>query len=404
MCTDIDLRQRRAIARPTSAIKVPFNFRTALCVWSILLMTMVSIYSPIFGQFLNYLGLLFFLSLILLVSRNRVDIGSLSYSAFLILLLALAICIAFFRTVTLTDLKSWVATVVMVFFVPLVYSFVKGNKKLIVRALNIVIIFQALFIFLQLGYWLVTRQYLDVFYLISGTESRSFSSFGVHAFGSIVPRFTGLFVEPGTFSVVVMSVVLAAYSYERRITLPLVTGVVATLCTMSLFGVTLIVLLAALHLIRHMKQFVAMVVGMAGLGVAFYYSGGFAAVIERLQASGNGLGFRREMITFLFSSPDRMLLGVSVADYPSYVTVNDIGAWFALWMYFGVCGAAVFLVTILFAYKRTRSLVAVGIVVAILLTKLKFTYPLFWLLITCVIVFLVNDVRLKKPESRVLSK
>lgn len=380
--------------------KRPSRLRTAAYFFPVLLMTMVSIYSPALGEYLVYLGLVAFLSFLLLNKVKVLDVASLRFMAFLLALLCVGVGMSFFRTVALVDIRSAAATAVMIACIPFMYSLVKGNKELTVHVLDLVIVLQSALLLAQVGYWLITRQYLDLFHMIGGGESRSFSSFSFEISGSPVPRFTGLFVEPGTFSVVTMSLATAIYAYRRKFTLPIVVGMIAVLCTMSLFGVTMILLLGAIHFVQNKRRFIYALAGFAVLVVGFYLVGGYAIILDRWHASNGGFGFRRDMLTLLFSSVHNMALGVSISDYPGFVTANDIGVWFAFWLSFGIAGAAEVLAVLSFGFNRTKSLVAVGLVVIVMLTKLKFTYPLFWFLVVCIIVFSARQGRLHlRPQA-----
>lgn len=281
------------------------------------------------------------------------------------------------------DLVSNLATIIMVCASPLVYKSFQKDMQLAVRAVRAVILFHVFWLFVQAVYWAGTNEYLDMLSILIGQESSSTSRKGLTFFGQLVPRFSGLFNEPGTFSVIVMSLVIIYYAHVKKVDYTIVAGILASLVTMSLFGVLLVLALLSVYSLGSQGRRVKAIGSSLFLFGIFSLVGGVQAVMNRFssQSDYSGLDFRAKMIADVFGNPNALLFGYGIEQVPDYFVVNDNGLWFAFIINFGVIGILLVISMFGFVAAKARTLECVALLVLILMTKLKFTYPLFWVLL-----------------------
>src|SRR5690606_32364124 len=80
-----------------------------------------------------------------------------------------------------------------------------------VKPISIVLIIHLMFWYLQFVIWLLSGNYLDFLEPITGESQRYLSLKGLTFGGSRMPRFTGLYSEPGTYSTYIFLLLVVQY-------------------------------------------------------------------------------------------------------------------------------------------------------------------------------------------------
>lgn len=369
------------------------DFRLTIIIsLSLFLITLQSFYFPVFGAVLTLIGavLIIFLPLIFRESM-RLGVSDkllVVYAGFCALLVGFTIIPRLFLGFGEKDVTSILATIIMISMFPLFYDSLKLNIDSTVRALGLVVLFHVAILFIQVGFWAVKREYLDVLNIIIGMESGSVSAKGLMIFGQRVPRFSGLFNEPGTYSVIIMSMAIVYYKLKGKIDVVVFSSSASCLATMSTFGLVLVVLLIGVVLLTGNRNRIGVFITFAALACIFYFVGGYEAIYNRFfdGAEYSGVGFRKQMLGYFFGDLWNFLFGVSLHSLPEFYVMNDIGLWFAFVTAYGFSGFLILLATLGLVYIKERKAQSVALVMIILLAKIKFTYPFFWVLLALVLV------------------
>jgi|AZIJ01.1.fsa_nt_gi hypothetical protein len=368
-----------------------FNLKLCSASFLIFLMTLQSFYF-MGASILCYIGaaLLAFWGLI----RFKVDKFFLLFSLFVVTLLSIHyVGRVFFHGVDVADVKVYLSTSAMVFLLPLWQQVINSDFAILCRSVALVILIHSLAVFAQLVYWVLIGDYLDLLGLLGGEESRAVSSKALVLSGDVVPRFTGLFNEPGTYSVVVFSLVSTYCYLIRKLDFVVLLSLISIVITMSAFGIVLSVLLLAyafLFLGNARRLGVIFLVFLAT--ILAVYAGVQVALVERFDSEGSGLSFRTQMLEFYYDKAS--VFGIGVSELPAEFVINDLGLWFYLLFYYGLFGLVLILLMGAVSLLKSKNFMALFVFGLIMLTKLKFTYPLYWF------VFLMIAVRSADRNQR----
>ena len=194
--------------------KIYFRFKTFYLNYFLLfLITLDDIYStsvgfapfPIIGSFLF---IIFNLSLVnFKVDKNII---------FLIVLFSFYIIrqIFFFPELFFTPLVQFILVTLILI---ILLNISKLNKKFLIDALKIVITLHLIFFFYQFFYWVfVDEIIIFVNFFSNDFTSRHFGNIGLNYNGNLIPRFAGLYVEPGTYSSYIMSLLAVLIILEKK--------------------------------------------------------------------------------------------------------------------------------------------------------------------------------------------
>lgn len=342
------------------------------------LITLQSIYIPVFGPVCTFIGYILLFTCALRKSQPELNLLALVMAVYLILVIHLLLSLSSYGN---SDFGSFLSLVVMISALPVLISFFKKSKDIILKCVKLTIAFHAVVLVVQIIWWIITKDYLDLLALISNQQSGTISKKGISALGYRVPRFSGLFNEPGTYSVTLMTLIFVYYSISKSIDEIVVLGTVTCLATMSMFGIVLVTVFFLIILFSSKISKVKVFIYVLMLFVAFLGSGGGTALLSRFSVDSqySGIGFREQMLNFLYSNSQSFIFGIPVSSYPDYFVPNDIGLWFSFITTFGIWGALILILLYFYTYISTKKIEPLLILTIILLTKLKFTYPLFWL-------------------------
>lgn len=244
-------------------------------------------------------------------------------------------------------------------------------------ALTIVVTFW----YLQVAVYFLSGHYLDVVQLLTGEPSRYLSAKGLSFGGVRIPRFTGFYNEPGTYSTYTAILAAAWLRCRGRFDLLVSAAVASMFLSLSLFGIVLGsgLLLIALFFGDYRVKRAPYVVGALILGAALWYVVG-DEVAERLRSNYSGLEFRLNMLGQLWHGSTAEILlghGTDPSRIPTWFVSNDNGLWFWLTYSYGLSGLAMIAA---FALPTILDRKGLGffLLALVLITKVKFSYPAFW--------------------------
>ncbi|MGL0822743.1 hypothetical protein [Vibrio vulnificus] len=357
----------------------------------ITLISLQSFYFPYIGSGLTYLGYLIPAALCI-IYRKSLSKSDVYFSVILSVTFLSVVVLSFSGVFSLSDFKSILAAFVMVLLYPLVKSYFYFNYDNVVKALRLVITIHSFTVLVQILYWLFTREYLDFMEIIMGSESRSLSRKGIMLFGERLFRFSGLFNEPGTYSVILFCLSVVYYKMVGRIDVYIAFSIFSILSTMSAYGIVLSLSFLfyssffdgeSSNVSKKLKS-----IFVASLCILpFVVLGGMDGFIERFSSDSDYSGgdFRKNMIYDYFSEYN-FIFGYKIHDMPDFFVPNDIGVWFSILTSFGIFGFISIFIVYSYVIKSDPKFSTFLILSLIMVTKIKFTYPLMWLLIALLLI------------------
>lgn len=242
------------------------------------------------------------------------------------------------------------------------------------RALSMVILIHVGLVAVQVLYFAATLSHLDLLGGFGFEPQRVFSSKGLLVFGLTVPRFAGLFNEPGTYSAVMMTLVVARYAVLPRIDRTLALALASVVATMSMGGLVLATAFMGIVLITSAARRGRVIEAVAGL-IALPIA---VAWLRRLYAQRSlideGEIYQVYLWNWFWAQP-RTAFGSSVEQLQRGIVINDIGVWVYAIHVTGVIATTLLAITLL----ATLSLTGLGLLTVILMSKVKMTYPLLYL-------------------------
>jgi hypothetical protein len=256
----------------------------------------------------------------------------------------------------------------------------RNRQHFLIRVLRGVIVAHLFFFLLQVAVWILTRHYIDFLEPIVGESQRYTSLKGLSIGFLRIPRFCGLFNEPGTFSVYVFLLMATDYLMSRRVT---ALSMLAALCicfTFSLFGVVLVTSFAliALYDLRRFGDCILVLIAML-----IVYWGVNTSIRERMASDYAGVEDRKEAVimalepaVFLRGAPEHRLDGI---------ITNGNGMFVATILHGGILELILLLLAVVFCTRKNEAVPAL-LVTAVMMTKIKLTYPLFWMFLTIVLI------------------
>ncbi|HAS6990567.1 TPA: hypothetical protein I7305_10525 [Vibrio parahaemolyticus] len=348
-------------------------------------MSLQSFYFPYIGSGLTYLGYLV-PAVLCIVYRKSLSKSDVYFSASLSVTFLSVVILSGSGIFSLSDFKSILAAFAMVLLYPLVKSYFYFNYDNVVKALRWVITIHSFTILVQIIYWIFTREYLDYLEIIMGSESRSLSKKGIILFGERLFRFSGFFNEPGTYSVILFCLLSVYFKMIGRIDAYIGFAIFTILSTMSAFGIILSLLLLIYSSFFDDNSSISKKVKSVCITflciLPFIVLGGMDSFIERFSSDSDYSGgdFRENMI-YDFFSESNFILGYKIHDMPEFFVPNDVGVWFSILASFGIFGFISIFIIYSYVINSDSKLSTVFLLTLIMVTKIKFTYPLMWLLI-----------------------
>lgn len=338
------------------------------------LLSLQSFYFPAFGgSVLCYAGLLMLLPLML---GRPVVLPALSLAAVFYLLIG----IRGFSDPTSLE-KGFVGTALGLLGLIAVPAAFADRRQVLAQALRIALTAHAVIIFVQAALFFSGFGYVDLlkpFGLVQSVMSQKGVVFGVIQ----VPRFAGLFNEPGSYSSVVMAMLAAEYALSRRFSWVTLLVLASVAATVSLGGMVLAsVFLGAVVWDRVLRRRVSMASAVgSGIGLAsflLYLKSNFEKRAQLYLETGM---LQDSMLAWALNPKHLTLLGVRAANIPFGFSQGYVGVWLDVLVFYGALGLAATGAFVVLALDLSGAALA-GV---ILLAKLKFTYPLVFALLGAV--------------------
>ena len=268
------------------------------------------------------------------------------------------------------------------------YIVFSQNRNTLRKSLYTVILLHLFFFYIQVFFWVLTDYYIDFVDIISDDYSVYSSAKGFYLFERRVPRFTGLFNEPGTYCKWLFAIVAIYHLESPKLNFLKLSAVISMFLSMSLFGWILGLSILVLTFLNSSRRILI-------LGILVIVGNTTLLLIilrKRIEAGFLELDYRLQAIENIFTLP---VLAYGRASGISCGSGVDVTVATTLICDGGFVYGLVFLMIMLVA-NAFGSVSSVLLTVLLLLSKIKLYYPLFWLFFTLLI--LVNRDRTKKTS------
>jgi ABC-type multidrug transport system fused ATPase/permease subunit len=272
--------------------------------------------------------------------------------------------------------SSLASGVVMLFFIWSFINLISRYPRKVEHAVEATIVAHCAFFLFQVVYFFMFHEYFDFLNYLVGYEQSYMSSKGI-SYGDLrVPRFTGLFNEPGTFSVIISSLIYSSYIFKKKISYITFLGILCIMISFSAYGFFLVssfILFTQIRTVRRnpFKVILFLTPVLLAAIILFY---------QRLTSEHSELDFRINSILLMF---DLKILFLGAIGNNVNPVSNDISAPLHLILIGGIFLLAVF-IFLLHQFKAFNSIEASVLVFFMLATKVKFTYPPLWILLSVV--------------------
>jgi hypothetical protein len=258
------------------------------------------------------------------------------------------------------------------------------DKDKLYQVLVSVVALHLFFFYLQVAVWFTTSYFIDYVFFLSDSNSVFLSSKGIVLFDQRIPRFTGLFNEPSTYATFFFSIFSLYYLIKPRVNWFFMLAFLSLFITMSILGIILAFSFVLLVFFKTSRKFrpnkfiyLIMIIVLLFFIEKNYnrFLGDHLELDYRLSAINNILN----PLTFLFGKISGQACGESEVDITFITTL--------------MCHGGMFYVSVLLAvlfFSRTFSSFTFFVFVSmILISKVKLTYPVFWIYIT--VIFILSN-------------
>jgi len=273
-------------------------------------------------------------------------------------------------------LLSFFVIMIAVLSVILVFN---GRQTFFHSILGFAILLHVLFFFLQAIVWFSTGYFLDYVLVLTGEHSSYISVKGITLFGERVPRFTGLFNEPGTYSVWIFSLISIYYFIKPKPSSILFVALISMLFSLSLYGAVMSISMIFIMILRG-GGFLKRLILLSPLFIPVGY-----VVVEmdrRLSSDYSGLDFRFAAFQSIFD-PAVFFFGGFFSDKCSGQLL-DVSI-----PVFLICEGGIFYLVLFLAavfsvgfLRHSSMLIATSLLIV---SKIKLTYPLFWVYLVSIL-------------------
>lgn len=229
----------------------------------------------------------------------------------------------------------------------------------------------------QVVYFFTTGQFLDLLEPVTGEAQRVWSSKGASTIGvGRIPRFTGLFSEPGTYSTYIFVLAAMLRQATKGSTKLLFFCSATMILSFSLYGLILALgLLAVTINWQGLKGYFGFIFVTFSLAI-LYSIASFAIPFFRHRVDqGYGVDSRQVAIDRIISESNP-IWGHANLDKIQF-PVNDLTLPIALYGSGGMLLIASMLAVIVIL--QPVSLVSLFLIALVMVTKIKVAYPLLWL-------------------------
>lgn len=273
------------------------------------------------------------------------------------------------------------------------------KKELLIKILSSILIIHITFFIMQFFVVYVTGYYLDFIYPITHEHSR-YLFYGVENNISIY-RCTGLFVEPSTYSISIFTILLTLESLGNKNKILFYLTLLTMVLSLSSISFILIPFYYLLKIIRKVKFSYLIVSVLLLLSFSYFSQNNFIktqvdkinntssirfnlvnAIFDReidLFITGSGLyGIEKDIINGTKATCNESETCSNESINRKYATPNDSGLLFYIFIKFGFLS---FIILYLICYPFIKNYKKMSFFICILITKLQFAFPLFWIFI-----------------------
>lgn len=250
------------------------------------------------------------------------------------------------------------------------------RASLLKRALANVLMMHAAIIATQVLYFAITRDLISPLSMLGGGDVRSFSKKGVVIGTVLVPRFSGLFSEPGTYSGVIVPVLAAYFSLSRKIDRVFIISAFSVLMTLSLGGMAVVTVLGCIALGREARAFRrrrwmivsgSILVACLALWTSFNLE-------KRDEITTNEDALQYIMADWALSTKSISVIGLSDRDTPEYYSEGYLGSGLDIFVSGGI-----FLVAAVGGFLLSLgSVMSILLASVLMISKIKITYPMLY--------------------------
>lgn len=296
------------------------------------------------------------------------------------------------ETYYLDDMLTDFVKMSMVFILTLFfYGFINNQRcnSILLKSLSFVLVVFLITFFVQV-FLLYTKGYhLNYLEMIMGREQRISGTAGVKG----IYRPSGMFNEPGSFTVSMYAVVFSRYLLNKKFDVLFWLGILATLVTLSAQAVLsfflMISLFTAIYLfeilmrlkIKRKALYLSVLFFFFILILGFYFLDHIGLFVDYFinrfsTISGDGTVSVRSfaLLNALQQSPITLVFGIGFNNNGLGYLINDTGFWFSSYSMFGVPALLVLTYFAFLIYKNHGSY-ALVMYLLIMLSKLVILYP-----------------------------
>lgn len=262
--------------------------------------------------------------------------------------------------------------------VPAVFKY---RTEALIASLRFAVFVHSAFIFSQFAIFLFAGVYFDPLDYLGMMHQVVLSRKGISLGGIIVPRFSGLFNEPGTYSTILCALVGATFALTRRIDKLMLFSVASTFLSVSLGGmITATVLIFAMFVLvrseTDLQRILKASTGAIALcGVVYWVT---VNVTKRVEITEGDVLASRFLDWVLHEMPFT-LWGLDWADLPTFYTFGYLGSLLDIYLVNGLFGA-----TVTAAFSLSGGMFGALLSTPLFLSKIKLVYPLLYFLLAAI--------------------
>lgn len=278
----------------------------------------------------------------------------------------------------LEGLKSVAGAVVSSVSLIIVYCVYVDRIELIKSTLKVVILLHFIALLVQILYFYVSGQYFDVLEYLDLGEQRVFSLKGLEFNGIRVPRFSGLFNEPGTYATIIVPIVAVDYVLSRRVGVLTILVPISAVATMSLGGMLIAILFLLLVGCREFLnqprwRFAIVSSGVFLFSILLWRIFGTFQLREELDIN------TQDGMAWALSLNAMTPFGYATKDLPGYYSAGYLGVWLDFYI-----GGGIWALGSLVAFLASFTPFYMCVLVIVLLSKAKLSYPLLFVLLAMI--------------------
>ncbi|MCD9546749.1 hypothetical protein GLP24_18095 [Photobacterium carnosum] len=259
----------------------------------------------------------------------------------------------------------------------------KGDKKRMLQLINILLIINVSFFFVQFFTVYLTSYYIDPLYFFTGERQRYFSNFSLPILG-VIYRPTGLYEEPSTYSAFILLLIASKIYLDKSIDVLLKVSLGSIILSFSVASIIYGMLFAFLLFLKskgtYLKHILSVFLPVIVVFVIYI-------ALSRVNSVDSATSLRNNLFIYFFEQSKlevlfgNGMLGIipSLSDYMSsgnlwgagVAALNDNGLWLFLAIKIGLLGL---ILAVFLFFKNKKNTINRVIFILILMTKISFMY------------------------------